>query len=175
MVRIWEPKPLNNAVLDAPAADGWEDLLAKLKADDVKANGNGWTLSGGVLLSPKKHLAGLPLIGNYARSSYTVRMTVRKLTRSVADCDFDVVLPVRDNQVSFFLDGYSDEKFLTGLSMVDGKLGRENPGVLSGPQVTDSDPHDLEITVRLSFDKVACPVSNSFATRSLPAEWSAIG
>ena len=147
MVRIWEPKPLNNAVLDAPAADGWEDLLAKLKTDDVKANGNGWTLSGGVLVSPRKSFAALPLGGSYARSSYQMRVTLRSLKQESV---FAAILPVADQQVSFLLDGYPQDGFSTSLSGIDGKYREDVPGAVRGQQIKDSEPHDLEITVRLS-------------------------
>ncbi len=147
MVRIWEPKPLNNALLDAPATDGWEDLLAKLKADEVKANGNGWTLSGGVLVSSDKKFAAIPLAGNYARSSYRVRVTMRNLKDGK---NFAVILPVGDQQVAFHLDGHLVEGFRSGLALVDGKPVNESPGVLREQEIKDTEPHELEITVRLS-------------------------
>lgn len=146
MVRIWEPKPLNNAVLDAPAADGWEDMLAKLKADEVKANGNGWTLSGGVLVSGAKDFAAVPLGGSFARSSYQVRVTLRSLDPKSF---LAVILPVGDQSVSFLLHRPLDG-FITGLAVVDGKSGTDMPNVVRGRQISDSEPHEIEITVRLS-------------------------
>ena len=118
----------------------------------MKANGNGWTLSGGVLLSPETTQAAVPLGGSFTRSSYQMRLTVRKLDPSKLKSTLAVILPVADNQVSFLLDASNskDKEFVTGLSMVDGKIGYDNPDVLRGEQVKDSDSHELEITVRLS-------------------------
>ena len=58
-----------------------------------------------------------------------------------------IVLPVGDRMVGFDLDGYGGK--YTGLVNVNGKSGKDLPGVVEGQQVKDSEQHDLEVTVQL--------------------------
>lgn len=106
--------------------------------------GNVWRMDGGVLFRPSKALAALPLPGNFAATSYQVRVKLRQLTPKNV---FHVALPVGDRMTGFELDGFGGT--YTGLNKVNGKTGKDFPGVVVGKQVKDSDQHDIEVTVRL--------------------------
>jgi len=91
----------------------------------------------------------LPLAGSFARSSYRVRLTLRRLNPREG---FAMILPVADQQVALFLDYVTPgtrttHTMRTTLAMVDGKAASQVPGAVEGQQVQDSEPHDLEITV----------------------------
>ena len=75
-----------------------------------------------------------------------MRVNLRQLT---AKDVFHVILPVADRMVSFELDGGKEDRRYTGLTQVNGKMADATPGSLHGKQVQDSDPHDLQVTVRL--------------------------
>lgn len=79
-------------------------------------------------------------------TSYTVRMKLRQLP---AKNVFHVVLPVADRMCGFDFEGRLIGAICTGLIQVDGKYGKDLPGVVVGKQVNDTEPHDLEVTVRL--------------------------
>ncbi|HRK13290.1 MAG TPA: serine/threonine-protein kinase [Prosthecobacter sp.] len=126
-------------------ADGWEDLLAPLTPDEVEKNGNGWSLKDGELFSPaaKPH-ARLPLPGNYAATSYQLRVKLRQLPASAL---FYLGFPIADRMCGFGLEGGGK---YTGLILVNGKFGKDLPGVVEGKQVNDTEPHTFEMTVRLA-------------------------
>ena len=146
--RIWEPESLNERrVPTQPTDRAWEDLLAPLTAAKVEETGKGWRLEGGALFSPRKLYATLPLPGNLSGFSYQVRVKLRQLT---AKGVFHIVLPVGDRMTGFDLDGRPQNGIYTGLVQVNGKLGKDLPGVIEGKQVKDSEQHDLEVTVRLT-------------------------
>ncbi len=145
--RVWEPKSLDDRPVTPEETGGWEDVFAKLKADDVKANGNGWRMDGGALYSPGKPYATLPLPGNLSGTSYQVRVKLRQLTPTKV---FHVVLPVGDRMTGFDLDGRPQNGIYTGLVQVNGKLGKDLPGTIEGKRVKDSEQHDLEVAVRLA-------------------------
>jgi WD40 repeat protein len=144
--RIWEPKSLNTRPATLQETGGWEDLLAPLTPDIIAQTGNGWRMNGGALFSPGKRFASLPLPGNLSNASYQVRVKLRQLT--VKDT-FHLELPVADQMVGFEMDGQPGLGFYTGLDKVNGKMGKNLPGVVEGKQVKDSEQHDLEVTVRL--------------------------
>ena len=146
------------------AADGWKDLFAKLTPELVAQTGQGWRLEGGLLLSPAKRFATLPLPGSFAGASYQVRVRLRQLTPKEV---FHVVLPVGDRVTGFDLDGFQGR--YTGLSTVNGASGKDLPGVLEGRQVKDSGPHDLEVTVRL--DGANVKITTTLDTHPL-YEWT---
>jgi hypothetical protein len=129
--------------------DGSEDLLAPLTPEAVAQTGQGWTLQDGKLLCPAKKRAVLPLPGNFADSSYQMRIRLRKV--STADV-FALILPVRDRKACFELDGFSSR--YTGLHNVNGKNGKDVPGFLESAQVKDAEPHELEATVRPAGENV---------------------
>lgn len=143
--RIWEPRSLNDQPAAAKPADGWEDLIAPLNRAAVMQTGNGWRLENGALFGSSKRFASLPLPGNLGNASYQVRVKLRQLT--VKDV-FHLELPVADRMVGFELDGQPGLGFYTGLDKVNGKMGKNLPGVVEGKQVKDSEQHDLEVTVR---------------------------
>jgi hypothetical protein len=60
------------------------------------------------------------------------------------------ILPVADQQTCFIVDGAPEKGYVTGLWTIDRKPAEDTPGVVRGQQIKDSEPHDLEITVRLS-------------------------
>ncbi len=144
VTRIWEPKSLNDQPAAPAETGGWEDLLAPLTPDLVAQTGHGWRMEGGAFFSPTEHFATLPLPGNFAATSYQVRVKLRQLT---AKDVFHVVLPVGDRMTGFELDGFAGK--YTGLNRVNGKQGKDLPGVVEGKQVKDSEQHDLEVIVHL--------------------------
>ncbi len=149
--RIWEPPSLNDHPATAQPADGWEDLLAPLTPAELEKNGHGWSLVKGELFSPDTKFATLPLPGKVSGSSYQVRV---KLRQFVAAGVFHVVLPVADRMCGLEFEGRPGGGiFYTGLILVNGKWGKDLPGVVEGQQVKDSKPHDLEVTVRLDGAK----------------------
>ncbi len=128
-------------------ADGWEDLLAQLTPTEVEKTGHGWSLKDGELFSPDTKFATLPLPGDWSGASYRVRVKLRQLAAKQV---FHVVLPVADRMCGFELEGRPHGGIHTGLSLVNGKLGKDLPGVVVGKQVNDTEPHDLEVTVLLA-------------------------
>jgi serine/threonine protein kinase len=126
------------------ASEGWEDLIAKLTPEFVEQNGRGWRLKNGVLSSPDAQWATLPLPARLPQASYQLRVKLRQLTPKDV---FHVILPVGDRIVGFALDSWSGK--YTGLDMVNGRGVKDQPDVLEGKQVKDSQPHELAITVRL--------------------------
>ncbi len=129
------------------AADGWEDLLARLTPAEVEKTGRGWSLKDGELFSPDtKDHATLPLPGAVSGISYQVRVRLRRLAGKKF---FHLILPVADRMTGFDLDGFPRDGFYTGLVRVNGKAGKDLPGAVHGEQVKDTKPHDLEVTVRL--------------------------
>ncbi len=146
VTRVWEPKSLDDRPVTQQEIGGWEDLLAPLTPTTVTQTGNGWRVDGGVLYSPGKRYAILPLPADLNGTSYQVRVKVRQLAPKGV---FHIVLPVGDRMTGFDLDGRPQNGIYTGLVQVNGKLGKDLPGVIEGKQVKDSEQHDLEVTVRL--------------------------
>jgi hypothetical protein len=154
------PKPTSNASNSpaAPAAekpkpvlpkdsDGWEDLLAPLTPDEVAKTGHGWSLKDGELFGPDaRGHSTVPLPGEVYGTSYTVRVKLRKVAEKHV---FHVVLPVADRMSGFDFEGNHLDTIFTGLGPVDGKRGIDVPGVVEGIQVKDTEPHELEVSVRL--------------------------
>jgi serine/threonine protein kinase/WD40 repeat protein len=128
------------------AAEGWENLLAALTPAEVEKTGHGWSLKDGELFSPATNFATLPLPGEVSGTSYQVRVNLRQLP---ANSVFHVVLPVADRMCGFGFEGRVSDGIYTGLSLVNGKFGKDLPGVVEGKQISDTGPHDLEVTVRL--------------------------
>ena len=126
-------------------ADRWEDLLAPLTDAKLAEIGNGWSLKNGELFSPNKIEATLPLPGEVSGTSYTVRVKLRQLP---AKRVFHIVLPVADRMCGLDLEGRFGGIY-TGLVWVNGKYGKNLPGTVEGKLVNDTEPHDLEVTVRL--------------------------
>ena len=127
-------------------ADGWEDLLAPLTEAKVAETGHGWSLKDGELFSPDANFATLPLPGEVSGTSYQMRVQLRQLP---AKRVFYITLPVADQMCGFELEGRPHPGIFTGLSLVNGKNGKDLPGVVEGKQVKDTEPHELEVTVRL--------------------------
>jgi serine/threonine protein kinase/WD40 repeat protein len=127
-------------------ADGWEDHLASLTPAGVETTGQGWSLKDGELISPAVQRAVLPLIGDFSGTSYTVRLRLRQ---GNAKNVFHVVLPIADRMCGFEMDRRGSVGVYTGLTMVNGKFGKDLPGAVEGKQVNDTEAHDLEVTVRL--------------------------
>ena len=146
------------------AAGGWEDLLAQLTPAEVDRIGQGWSLKDGELASPDNHYARLPLPGVLSGASFQVRIKLRRLAAKEV---FYVALPVGDKMVGFELDGWAGT--YTGLQLVNGRKGKDLPGIVEGQQVKDSEPHDLEVTVRLDGDNAT--ITTTLDTRPL-YEWT---
>jgi WD domain, G-beta repeat len=146
--RIWEPESLNEKPVPTQPTDrAWEDLLARLTPAEVEKTGRGWSLKDGELFSPDTaDHATLPLPGEVSGISYQVRVRLRQLAGKKF---FHLILPVADRMTGFDLDGFPRDGFYTGLVRVNGKAGKDLPGAVYGEQVKDTDPHDLEVTVRL--------------------------
>ncbi|MBK8038248.1 MAG: protein kinase [Verrucomicrobiaceae bacterium] len=140
------PRKATKSVLPKDA-DGWEDILAPLTSADVENTGPGWSLKDGELVSPNAtgH-ATLPLPAEVSGISYTVRLKLRQLPAK--DC-LHLVIPVADRMCGFDLEGRSHIGINTGLIQVNGKYGEDLPGVVGGKQVNGTEPHNLEMTVRL--------------------------
>ena len=172
--KVWDRKLSSAAALPpkrpaankpaAKAADGWEDLLAQLTPAEVAEAGHGWRMENGELFSPDKIWRTLPLPGELSGASYQVRVKLRQLA---AKDVFHVVLPVGDRMTGFELDGYNGK--YTGLFLVNGKGGKDLPGVVVGKQVKDSAPHELEVTVRL--EGANATITTALDTRPL-YEWT---
>jgi len=143
-------------------ADGWEDLLAQLTPDQVAKSGHGWSLNDGELFSPNTQWATLPLPGDLSGTSYQVRVKLREVS---AKDVFHIVVPVADRMCGFELDGFGGK--FTGLMQVNGKGGKDAPGVVEGKQIKDSEPHDLEVSVRLGG--VNATISTTLDSRPLYA------
>jgi eukaryotic-like serine/threonine-protein kinase len=157
-----KPKPAA-----AETADGWEDLIASLSSAEVEKTSRGWSLKNGELVSPKlTGHAKLPLPAKVSDTSYTLRVKLRQLPSK--DC-FHVVLPVADRMCGFDLEGRSLIGIHTGLIQVDGKYGKDLPGSVQGKLVNDTEPHNLEVTVRL--DGANATITVTLDTRPL-YEWN---
>ena len=141
-------KPLVGSKPGVKTAGVWENLLASLSPAKVEQIGHGWSLKDGELFSPQTRFATLPLPGNYADGSYSVCVKLRQVAAKEKE-SFNLLLPVADRRVGFNLDGFPRDGYCTGLILVNGKLGKDLPGVIEGKQVKDSEQHDLEVTVRL--------------------------
>ena len=140
-----------DALSERPAApkidaDGWADILPTLTPAYAARTGHGWNLRDGELFSPDTKFATLPLPGRVSGTSYQVRVRMRRLAGKGV---FHVVLPVADRMCGFDLDGFPDQGHRTGLITVNGKAGKDLPGTVQGKQVNDTEPHALEVTVRL--------------------------
>jgi hypothetical protein len=130
-------------------AEGWEDLFAALTPAEVERTGHGWHLKDGELFSPDKTgYATLPLPGEVSGTSYRVRMRLRQLAAKQV---FHLVLPVADRMCGFDFEGRPSGGggVYTGLGLVNGKYGKNLPGIVVGKLVNDTDRHDLEVTVHL--------------------------
>jgi serine/threonine protein kinase len=133
--------------LSPPKIDttGWTDLFAQLTPDLLEQTGQGWRIEAGTLSAPKAERAMLPLPGTFSGTSYQLRVKLRQVT---VGHGFHLILPVGDHMTMLDLDGFEGQ--YTGLSTADGKAGKDLPGVVEGRQVKDSEPHDLEVIVRLN-------------------------
>lgn len=159
-------KPAMNPTVEVPAkapvqsppakvsmaedADGWIDLLGQLTPELVKTNGHGWTLKEGELFSPKANNATLSLPGNFAGSSYHVRVKMRRIKPNKV---FYLALPVGDRMTGFGLDGMNGQ--YTALMTVNFKSAKNSPGAVAGTQVKGLDPHILDLMVKLADDNVS--------------------
>ncbi|MGB8168816.1 MAG: protein kinase [Chthoniobacteraceae bacterium] len=158
-------RPAANPPEVANAANGWEDLFARLTPAEVEKTGHGWSLKDGELFSPDtKGAAKLPLPGEVSGTSYRVRIKLRQLP---AKDVFHVILPVGDRMTGFELDGFAGK--YTGLNAVNGTQGKNLPGVVEGKQVNDAEPHELEVTVRL--DGTSATITTTLDTLPL-YEWT---
>jgi WD40 repeat protein len=154
------PKPTSNAN-NSPAApsaekpkpvlpkdsDGWEDLLAPLKTADIPKSGHEWKLKDGKLVIPNSKFVTFPMPCQVSGISYQVRAKLRQLS----NVNFvHLILPVADRMCGFEIEGGRTlGGIYSGLMMVNGKVGKDIPGVLEGEVINDTALHDLEVTVRL--------------------------
>ena len=159
-VEVQTPLP---AAANLPPSDGWEDLRTPLTPAVLEKTGGGWRLEGQALRSPNYAFGRLPL-GTFAGTSYQVRVNLRQL---IPKDGFNILLPVGDRSVGFTLNGAPAEGYFTGLNQVNGKRGKDLPGSVFGRQVQDSEPHELEVTVRL--DGANATISSTLDARPLYA------
>ena len=111
----------------------------------VAQTGHGWRLARRRALQPgRAKFATLPLPGNFAGTSYQVRVKLRQLAGTDG---FDLVLPVADRMVGLAVMAVG--RLLHRPEPVNGQFGQGLPGSRQGQQVKDSEPHELEVTVRL--------------------------
>ena len=157
-------KPLVGSKPGVKTAGVWENLLASLSPAKVEQIGHGWSLKDGELFSPQTRFATLPLPGNYADGSYSVCVKLRQVAAKEKE-SFNLLLPVADRRVGFNLDGFPRDGYCTGLILVNGKRGKELPGVVVGKPIKDSQSHDLEVTVRL--DGRNATITTTLDTRPL--------
>lgn len=145
---------------------GWTDVLSALTPEVVDKTGGGWRLDNGVLFSPEVKNATLPLPGEASGTSYEMRVKLRRLSEKGV---FHIVLPVADRMCGFNLEGHSSGGIYTGLMLVDGRHGKDLPGVVVGKQLSDAKPHDLGVSVRL--DGAKATITTTLDTRPL-YEWT---
>ncbi|HEY1048678.1 MAG TPA: WD40 repeat domain-containing protein, partial [Prosthecobacter sp.] len=162
--RIWEPQSLRDKT--KPAAGDWEDLLAPLTPATVAQTGGGWRMDNGVLYSPNKKRALLPLSDNLRDTSYQLRVKLRQLESKNF---FYLALPVAGRTVGFAFEVAPEDGCLTGFSQIDGKSLKDLPYAVRGKLVKDAEQHDLEVTVRLNGDNVT--LSATLDDKPL-CEWS---
>ncbi len=162
--RIWEPQSLQDKT--KPAAGDWEDLLAPLTPATVAQTGGGWRMDNGVLYSPNKKRALLPLSDNLRDTSYQLRVKLRQLESKNF---FYLALPVAGRTVGFAFEVAPEDGCLTGFSQIDGKSLKDLPYAVRGKLVKDAEQHDLEVTVRLNGDNVT--LSATLDDKPL-CEWS---
>ncbi len=146
ITRIWEPKCFTEKPADKVDADGWENLLAQLTPASVAGADNGWRLNNGVLLSGGKSWASVALPGNFAQTSYQMRVKLRALDPKQS---FAVFLPVAGKRAAFSLGAPRGNGFSTYLNTASGSDGA---GPVKGQVLKDSELHELELTVRLDGD-----------------------
>jgi WD40 repeat protein len=143
--RVWEPESLNDK--PKPNVGDWEDVLAGLTPELVKQTGDGWRMDNGVLFSPAKRNAVLPLPVSLSETSYLMHMKLRQIS---AKNFFYLALPVANRMVGFVLDAKTPAGHSSGLSLVDGREWKDLPEAVHGKQVKDADQHDLEVAVSLN-------------------------
>jgi hypothetical protein len=146
--RLEQPDAAANR-LPEPTIDavGWVDLMGPLTPEIVEKSGHGWLMKGNKLFSPTVKFATVPLAGTFSDTSYQLRV---KLQRLAAKDIFLIALPVGQRMVGFYVDGNPASGFDTSLASVNGKFGTDVPGAVRGKQIKDSEPHDLDVTVRLN-------------------------
>jgi serine/threonine protein kinase/WD40 repeat protein len=152
--RVWEPEALNDK--PKPAAGDWEDVLAGLTPELVKQTGDGWRMDNGVLFSPARRNAVLPLPVSLSDTSYLMHMKLRQIS---AKNFFYLALPVANRMVGFVLDANTPAGHSSGLSLVDGREWKDLPEAVHGKQVKDADQHDLEVAVSLNAPNATITVS----------------
>ncbi len=147
LVRVWEPRALNTRAASTPtrAPGEWESLLDSLIPSKIDANGQGWAFDSGSLRSPDRMYATVPLPGDFSNTSYHLQLNIRRLTPADS---LTVFLPVAGRQTGFALDGYPKAGFVSGLHYVDGE-GIKQPNAVIGLQISDSEAHQLDLTVRV--------------------------
>ena len=101
-----------------------------------------------------------------AGTSYRLRVKLRQLS---AKGVFYVSLPVADRMCGFNLETRPSGGIYTGIGLVNGKGVKDLPGAVEGKQVNDTEPHDLEVTVRL--DGANATITATLDTRPL-YEWT---
>ncbi len=144
VTRVWEPKSLSDQP-DPDKAEGWEDLLASFTPAAVAQTGHGWRMDNGVLSSPPKPYATLPLPGDFANTSYRVKIKARQLNPQDS---LDLNLPIGGRQITAILDGAPKEGWFSGLSRVAGGNAKGRFGV-EGKKLQDAEQHEWEISVHL--------------------------
>jgi hypothetical protein len=129
-------------------ADGWEDLLTPLKTADIPKSGHEWNLKDGKLARPDSKQVTFPMTCQVSRISYQVRAKLRQLDNTSF---LHLILPVADRMCGFEIEGGRNlGGIYTGLMKVNGKVGKDIPGVVEGELINDTALHDLEVTVRLN-------------------------
>jgi WD40 repeat protein len=160
--KVWDRQRSSISPVLVNDTDNWEDLLAPLTPEIVNQTGHGWSMKDGELFCPDTKYAMLPLSANVSGTSYRVRVNLRQLPANEV---FHIVLPVADRMCGFELEARPHGSVYSGVIMVNGKYGKDMPGVVEGKLVNDLATHALEVIVRLKGANVT--ISSTLDTRPL--------
>ncbi len=127
-----------------PDAEGWLDLLAAAQADEVEAEGKGWRLEKGQLLSGNIGYAAVPMPLDQVPESYVLRVTVRATqpTREIG-----VFFPVANRDIGFNFDMWAPNY---GSVLTFDAMNSERPDAVRGRMFGDPKNHTFEVTVRVT-------------------------
>lgn len=134
--------------------DIWADLLFTLTPELVEQTGHGWRMDRGRLHSARAVYGVVPMPGRYTNASYQAFF---KIQQTSIDQGLPIVLPVGERMTGIDLDTWSGK--YTGLVVVDIKEIKDLPGVVNGKQITDTNIHELEVTVQLADANATINVS----------------
>ncbi|WP_395736865.1 WD40 repeat domain-containing serine/threonine protein kinase [Prosthecobacter sp.] len=145
-----DKNPPRSQAASPAAPDGWTDLLASLTPASLAQSDSGWLMEKGVLHGQEKTAAKLPLPGNFQSLAYRLRLKLRRRAITERGKGFHLGLPFGGHRAGLLIDGTTGGGFQTSIVRVNGLLGKDIPDALQGRQVTDTAPHDFEISVHIT-------------------------